>query len=180
VRAPALLLAIALAGSPAAAQSPSFALASGASVGLGALGRAYPIGPHLAASVRLRPLARLAPLAVQAEAAWHHLRAGDDPLLGDGAVTLWTAGAALVADVPVRAGSRYRPYLIAGAGIARRPAIGGLGLAYTAGEWSGGLGVDVRLGAVLLFTEVRYRHVWLSGHDEEILPLTIGARLAGR
>jgi hypothetical protein len=180
VRAPALLLTIALAGSPAAAQSPSLGLASGASVGLGALGRAYPIGPHLAASVRLRPLPRLASLAVQAEGAWHHLRPGGDPLLGDGAVTLWTAGAALVADVPVAAGSRYRPYIVTGVGVARRPAISGLGFAYTAGEWSGGLGVDVRLGTVRLFTEMRYRRIWLTGHDEEILPLTIGARVAGR
>jgi hypothetical protein len=180
VRAPALLLTIALAASPAVAQSPSFGLASGASIGLGALGRAYPIGPHLAASVRLRPISQLAFLSVQAEAAWHHLRAGDDPLLGDGAVTLWTVGAALVADVPVAAGSRYRPYVITGVGVARRPAISGLGLAYTAGEWSGGLGVDVQLGAVRLFSEMRYRRVWLSGPDEELLPLTIGLRLAGR
>jgi hypothetical protein len=180
VRSLAVLLAIALAASPAAAQSPSFGFASGASVGLGALGRAYPIGPHLAASVRFRPRLQLAFLSVQAEAAWHHLQAGDGPLLGDGAVTLWTAGAALVVDVPVRAGSRYRPYLITGAGVARRPAISGLGLAYRAGEWSGGLGVDVRLGTVRLFTEMRYRRIWLTGHDEEILPLTIGARLAGR
>lgn len=176
--AAALALSLAAAVS-ASAQQVALSVAGGAALGMGRLGSAFPHGPGAALGIRLRPGGW--PVAFEVEGSWVRLGAGNDPLIpDDAAVELLAASAGAVVDIPVSVGSRYRPYLTANLGVYRQHAIDRLGLAFTAAGAAAGGGIDVRLGRVWLFAEARYRHIWREGHDQALVPLLLGIRVAGR
>lgn len=106
---------------------------------------------------------------------------GGAPETADGHLSSLSGTANAVLTIPIA--SRFRPYLIGGAGVYRLTSditqepnstfgpqdVTRFGL-------NGGAGVEVAFGPVRTFVEARYHNVFASGSDASFVPVTIGMK----
>ncbi len=106
---------------------------------------------------------------------------GGAPETADGHLSSLSGTANVVLTIPVA--SRFRPYLIGGAGVYRltsditqepNSTFGPTGV--TRFGLNGGAGVEVAVGPLRTFLEARYHDAFASGSDVTFIPVTIGMK----
>lgn len=70
----------------------------------------------------------------------------------------------------------WRPYVLGGAGVARRGPLGTLDLAVTGMALHAGGGIEVAAAGGAIFAESRYQNLLLTGRNQEQLTVTAGFR----
>jgi hypothetical protein len=90
-----------------------------------------------------------------------------------------------VLELPVGNTGKFRPYLLAGAGVYSHKLHGddvgsGADDSQTDFGVSGGLGLNVALGRLGLFAESRFHNVFADGNDLQYVPVLVGVRVGGR
>jgi opacity protein-like surface antigen len=79
--------------------------------------------------------------------------------------------------------SRFRPYLIGGAGVYNFKPTGDAVIGDPGSETKFGLnagaGFDIKAGAAGLFVEGRFHNIFTEGSNTQFIPLNVGVRLGG-
>ena len=173
-----------LVGAPAArAQGAEFSLGAGPTVPLGDFGDVANIGYHGLVAVSFVPGSF--PLGIQLEGMYQRLKF-DEAIPGDRTNQIIQGTANLVYKFKSSEESRFRPYLIGGAGIYNFKAVGGddvspPGEGATATDFgiNAGAGFDFKAGGAGLFLEGRFHNVFSDGSSTNFIPITVGIRLGG-
>jgi hypothetical protein len=171
---------VAAAGSgPAAAQGVTVLVGGGAAVPVGYLNSSTNTGFHGMAAVSVAPAT--VPVRIRIEGMYSSLGF----IRGvDGHFRVLQGSANAVYGLPAAAGATIRPYLIGGLGVYNYKSITDISFipdeAHTDLGINGGAGVDVLVGALGVFAEVRYHNVFLPGKNLKLLPITVGVQFGGR
>jgi len=176
-----------LLGAPAVrAQGAEFSLGGGASVPLSTFGDFSKTGFHGMVGVSFAPSSF--PLGIQIDGMYQRLK-NEDIVTGDRSTQIIQGTGNLIYKFTTSEESRFRPYLIAGAGVYNRkqvggsdvagPGVGNVGNTTTDFGLNGGAGFDFKAGAIGLFLEGRFHNVFTDGEDVKFIPITVGVRLGG-
>jgi len=179
----ALALGI-LVGAPAAhAQGAEFSLGGGATVPLSDFGDFAKTGFHGLVAVSFAPSSF--PLGIQIDGMYQRLK-NEDFVTGDRSSQILQGTGNLIYKFKSSEESKFRPYLIGGAGIYNFKQVSGDDVAgpdegNTGTDFglNGGAGFDFKAGSIGLFLEGRFHNVFSSGPNIRFIPITLGIRLGG-
>ena len=178
----ALVIGMLVSAPAVRAQGAEFSIGAGPTVPLGDFGDVANIGYHGLVAVSFVPGSF--PLGIQLQGMYQRLKFDDDPADRSSQIIQGTAN--LVYKFKSSEESRFRPYLIGGAGIYNFKAVGGddvspPGEGSTATDFgiNGGAGFDIKAGGIGLFLEGRFHNVFSEGSSTNFIPITLGVRLGG-
>lgn len=159
-----------------AAQGTGFSLGGGVAIPLGTYDEAVKIGWQGTAAMTFVPGG--SPVAIQIDGNYSQF-SDETPLDVKSQVMYGTASA--VYRFSSSEGTRFRPYLIGGAGVYHSKTSGSDapdGSTTKPGINLGG-GFDFGTGGASLFLEGRWHNVFLEGDNLKFLPITLGVRFGG-
>ena len=169
-------LTLSLGATTLSAQTPvQFGLGGGASIPSGSFSNFLKTGWHGMALVQFKPAS--SPVGFRVDGMYHQLNfkgGGEKRQIING-----TANA--VYDFPVSPETKFRPYLIGGAGVYNvkdkpdnLPSASATKLGVNAGA-----GFNIGTASTAFFVEGRFHNVFVSGSDFHFIPLTVGVRFGG-
>ena len=169
----------------ASAQGAEFSLGAGASVPLSNFGDVAKTGYHGLVGISFAPSSF--PLGFQIDGQYHRLK--QDANVGNRTNQIIMGTANLIYKFKTSEDSKFRPYLIAGAGIynfklvsgddVAGPGVGNAGNTATDFGLNAGAGFDIKAGGVGFFAEGRFHDVLSEGPNAKFIPITVGIRLGG-
>jgi hypothetical protein len=167
------------------AQGAEFSLGAGASVPLSDYGDAVKTGYHGLVGISFAP--STFPLGFQFDGQYHRLK--QDEAFGNRTSQIIMGTGNLIYKFKTSEDSKFRPYLIAGAGIynfklvsgddVAGPGVGNTGNTTTDFGLNAGAGFDFKVGSVGAFIEGRFHDVFSDGPNAKFIPITAGIRLGG-
>jgi Outer membrane protein beta-barrel domain len=180
-----VLIGVLAAARVASAQGAEFSLGGGASVPLSNFGDVAKTGYHGLVGVSFAPSSF--PLGIQIDGQYHRLK--QDAIVGNRTNQIIMGTGNLIYKFKTSEDSKFRPYLIAGAGIynfklvsgdnVAGPGVGNTGNTATDFGLNGGAGFDIKAGGVGFFAEGRFHDVFTDGPNAKFIPITVGIRLGG-
>ena len=169
----------------ASAQGAEFSIGAGASVPLSDFGDVAKTGYHGLVGISFAPSSF--PLGFQFDGQYHRLK--QDAAIGNRTNQIIMGTGNLIYKFKTSEDSKFRPYLIAGAGIynfklvsgddVAGPGVGNTGNTTTDFGLNGGAGFDIKAGGVGFFAEGRFHDVFSDGPNTKFIPITVGIRLGG-
>ena len=169
----------------ASAQGAEFSLGAGASVPLSNFGDVAKTGYHGLVGISFAPASF--PLGIQIDGQYHRLK--QDANIGNRTNQIIMGTGNLIYKFKTSEDSKFRPYLIAGAGIynfklvsgdnVAGPGVGNTGNTATDFGLNAGAGFDIKAGGVGFFAEGRFHDVFTDGPNTKFIPITVGIRLGG-
>jgi hypothetical protein len=169
----------------ASAQGAEFSLGAGATVPLSDFGDVAKTGYHGLVGISFAPSSF--PLGIQIDGQYHRLK--QDASVGNRTNQIIMGTGNLIYKFKTSEDSKFRPYLIAGAGIynfklvsgdqVAGPGVGNTGNTATDFGLNGGAGFDIKAGGVGFFAEGRFHDVFTDGPNTKFIPITVGIRLGG-
>lgn len=169
----------------ASAQGAEFSIGAGASVPLSDFGDVAKTGYHGLVGISFAPSSF--PLGFQFDGQYHRLKQDAD--IGNRTNQIIMGTGNLIYKFKTSEDSKFRPYLIAGAGIynfklvsgddVAGPGVGNTGNTTTDFGLNGGAGFDIKAGGVGFFAEGRFHDVFSDGPNTKFIPITVGIRLGG-
>ena len=169
----------------ASAQGAEFSLGAGASVPLSNFGDVAKTGYHGLVGISFAPSSF--PLGIQIDGQYHRLK--QDAIVGNRTNQIIMGTANFIYKFKTSEDSKFRPYLIAGAGIynfklvsgddVSGPGVGNTGNTATDFGLNAGAGFDIKAGGVGFFAEGRFHDVFSEGPNAKFIPITVGIRLGG-
>ncbi|MDQ3136784.1 MAG: porin family protein [Gemmatimonadota bacterium] len=167
------------------AQGAEFSLGAGASIPLSDYGDFAKTGYHGLVGISFAPSSF--PLGIQVDGQYHRLK--QDEAFGNRTSQIIMGTGNLIYKFKTSEDSKFRPYLIAGAGIynfklvsgddVAGPGVGNLGNTSTDFGLNGGAGFDFKVGSIGAFIEGRFHNVFTDGSNLKFIPITAGIRLGG-
>ena len=185
--APVAVVLIGVLAAPrvASAQGAEFSLGAGASVPLSDFGDVAKTGYHGLVGISFAPSSF--PLGFQFDGQYHRLK--QDASIGNRTNQIIMGTGNLIYKFKTSEDSKFRPYLIAGAGIynfklvsgdnVAGPGVGNTGNTATDFGLNAGAGFDIKTGGVGFFAEGRFHDVFTDGPNTKFIPITVGIRLGG-
>jgi hypothetical protein len=180
-----LLIGVLGAARVASAQGAEFSLGAGASVPLSDFGDVAKTGYHGLVGISFAPSSF--PLGFQIDGQYHRLK--QDANIGNRTNQIIMGTGNLIYKFKTSEDSKFRPYLIAGAGIynfklvsgdnVAGPGVGNTGNTATDFGLNGGAGFDIKASGVGFFAEGRFHDVFTEGPNTKFIPITVGIRLGG-
>ncbi|HEX3233745.1 MAG TPA: outer membrane beta-barrel protein [Gemmatimonadales bacterium] len=164
-------------GAPiASAQMPvQFGLGGGVTIPSGSTSDGLKTGWHGMGLIQFKPAA--SPVGFQIDGAYQQLKfdggGGKDQIIDGTGNVVYT--------FQVSPETKFRPYLIGGAGvynIKAKPDFGG-SFSDTKFGLNAGAGFNVQASGVGLFVEGRFHNVFVTGSDFHFIPITAGVRFGG-
>jgi outer membrane protein W len=169
----------------ASAQGAEFSLGGGASIPLSDFADVAKTGYHGLVGISFAPSSF--PLGIQIDGQYHRLKRQAN--LGDVTNQIIMGTGNLIYKFKTSEDSKFRPYLIAGAGIynfklvsgnnVAGPGVGNTGNTGTDFGLNAGAGFDIKAGGVGFFAEGRFHDVFTDGPNAKFIPITVGIRLGG-
>jgi hypothetical protein len=169
----------------ASAQGAEFSLGAGASVPLSDFGDVAKTGYHGLVGISFAPSSF--PLGFQFDGQYHRLK--QEASVGNRTNQIIMGTGNLIYKFKTSEDSKFRPYLIAGAGIynfklvsgddVAGPGVGNTGNTTTDFGLNAGAGFDIKAGGVGFFAEGRFHDVFSDGPNTKFIPITVGIRLGG-
>lgn len=185
IRLAGLLIGVFGAARVANAQGAEFSLGAGASVPLSDFGDVAKTGYHGLVGISFAPSSF--PLGFQFDGQYHRLK--QDASVGNRTNQIIMGTGNLIYKFKTSEDSKFRPYLIAGAGIynfklvsgddVAGPGVGNTGNTTTDFGLNAGAGFDIKAGGVGFFAEGRFHDVFSDGPNAKFIPITVGIRLGG-
>jgi hypothetical protein len=179
------LIGVFAAARVANAQGAEFSLGVGASIPLSNFGDVAKTGYHGLVGISFAPSSF--PLGIQIDGQYHRLK--QDANIGDRTNQIIMGTGNLIYKFKTSEDSKFRPYLIAGAGIynfklvsgnnVAGPGVGNTGNTGTDFGLNAGAGFDIKARGVGFFAEGRFHDVFNDGPNAKFIPITVGIRLGG-
>ncbi len=167
------------------AQGAEFSLGAGASIPLSNFADVAKTGYHGLVGISFAPSSF--PLGIQIDGQYHRLK--QEAVVGNRTNQIIMGTGNLIYKFKTSEDSKFRPYLIAGAGIynfklvsgndVAGPGVGNTGNTTTDFGLNGGAGFDFKVGSIGAFVEGRFHDVFSNGPNVKFIPITAGIRLGG-
>jgi hypothetical protein len=158
------------------AQGAEFSLGGGIGIPLGTYDDLVKIGWHGTAAVSFVP--QNSPVVIQVDGSFSQF-SDETPFDIKNQLIYGTANA--VYQFESSEDSRFRPYLVGGAGVYNSKATGSDALEGSSTEFgiNAGAGFDFDAGGTGLFVEGRFHNVFTEGDNVTFIPITLGIRFGG-
>jgi hypothetical protein len=162
---------------PALAQGAELSLGGGLTLPLGNFDDAFKLGWHGTGAVSFVP--ENLPVGFQLDGTFSRL--SDESPLDIKAQMIYGTGN-VVYKFKTSEDTRFRPYLIGGAGVYNLDTKGDDALgggSETKFGLNGGAGFDFKAGSAGVFVEGRFHNVFTEGENTNFIPFTVGVRFGG-
>jgi hypothetical protein len=177
--------AMAQGSSNSSASVVKFGLGGGLAIPLGTFDDANKLGWQGMALVRFRPAG--SPVGFQVDGNYMQMKFEGSPSVGKTQIIDGTAN--IVFTIPTSDETRFKPYLIGGAGIYNIKANPDVGPSASVTKFglNGGVGFDIGSGPAIFFAEGRFHNVFsgtinnIGGTSSaSLIPVTIGVKFGGQ